>query len=112
MAFTVRDTELGAQFALRVQPRASRNAIVGTVPGNVSGNVSGTVSGNQGEAVKLAITAPPVDGKANQAVIEFLSELFGVAKSSIVIVSGETGRNKLIAVRGRSAEQVHKALGV
>jgi uncharacterized protein (TIGR00251 family) len=93
---------------LRVQPRASRNAIVGTI----AGGVAGTMSGNQGEAVKLAITAPPVDGKANQAVIEFLSELFGVAKSSIVIVSGETGRNKLIAVRGRSAEQVHKALGV
>ena len=65
-----------------------------------------------GNAWKLHVTAPPVDGKANQAVIEFLSELFGVAKSSIVIVSGETGRNKLIAVRGLSAEQVRKALGV
>lgn len=96
MAFTVRDTAQGAQFALRVQPRASRNAIAGVI----------------GDAVKLAITAPPVDGKANQAVIEFLSDLFRVAKSSIVIVSGETGRNKLIAVRGLSAEQVRKALGV
>jgi hypothetical protein len=53
-----------------------------------------------------------VDGKANQAVIEFLSDLFRVPKSSIVIVSGETGRNKLIAVRGATAEQVLKALGV
>jgi uncharacterized protein (TIGR00251 family) len=96
VAFTVRDTAQGAQFALRVQPRASRNAIAGVI----------------GDAVKLAITAPPVDGKANQAVIEFLSDLFRVAKSSIVIVSGETGRNKLIAVRGLSAEQVRKALGV
>ena len=96
MAFTVRDTAQGAQFALRVQPRASRNAIAGVM----------------GDAVKLAITAPPVDGKANQAVIEFLSDLFRVAKSSIVIVSGETGRNKLIAVRGLSAAQVRKALGV
>jgi uncharacterized protein (TIGR00251 family) len=100
VAFTVRDTAQGAQFALRVQPRASRNAVVGTIPCS------------QGEAVKLAITAPPVDGKANQAVIEYLAELFGVAKSCIAIVSGETGRNKLIAVRGLSAEQVHKALGV
>ena len=96
MAFTVRDTAQGAQFALRVQPRASRNAIAGVM----------------GDAVKLAITAPPVDGKANQAVIEFLSDLFRVAKSSIVIVSGETGRNKLIAVRGLSAAPVRKALGV
>lgn len=96
MAFTVRDTAQGAQFALRVQPRASRNAIAGVM----------------GDAVKLAITAPPVDGKANQAVIEFLSDLFRVAKSSIVIVSGEMGRNKLIAVRGLSAAQVRKALGL
>jgi uncharacterized protein len=101
VAFTVRDTAQGAQFALRVQPRSSRNAIVGTI-----------AAGTLGEAIKLAITAPPVDGKANQAVIEFLAELFRVAKSSIAIVSGETGRNKLIAVRGLSAEQVRKALGV
>ena len=94
MAFTVRDTAQGAQFALRVQPRASRNAIAGTM----------------GDAVKLAITAPPVDGKANQAVIEFLADLFRVSKSSVVIVSGETGRNKLIAIRGMSAEQVRKVL--
>ncbi len=96
MAFTVRDTAQGAQFALRVQPRASRNAIAGVL----------------GEAVKLAITAPPVDGKANQAVVEYLAELFKVSKSSIAIVSGETGRNKLIAVRGLNAEQVRKALGL
>jgi len=65
-----------------------------------------------GDAVKLAITAPPVDGKANQAVIEFLSDLFHVSKGSIEIVSGETGRNKLIAIRGVSAEQVRTVLGV
>jgi uncharacterized protein (TIGR00251 family) len=96
MAFTVSDTAQGAQFLLRVQPRASRNAIAGLM----------------GDAVKLAITAPPVDGKANQAVVEFLAELFDVGKSSIVIVSGETGRNKRIAIRGVSAERVRKALGV
>ncbi len=96
MAFTVRDTAQGAQFALRVQPRASRNAIAGVM----------------GDAIKLVITAPPVDGKANQAVIEYLSDLFRVSKSSIVIVSGETGRNKVIAIRGVSAEQVRKVLNL
>jgi uncharacterized protein (TIGR00251 family) len=96
VAFTVRDSARGAQFALRVQPRASRTAIAGVI----------------GDAVKLAITAPPVDGKANQAVIEFLSDLFHVSKGSIEIVSGETGRNKLIAIRGVSAEQVRTVLGV
>jgi hypothetical protein len=96
MPFTVRDTAQGAQFALRVQPRASRTAIAGVM----------------GDAVKLAITAPPVDGKANQAVIEYLAELFHVSKSSIAILSGETGRTKLIAVRGLSAQQVRQALGI
>jgi uncharacterized protein (TIGR00251 family) len=101
VAFTVKETGDGVQFPLRVQPRASRTAIAGTI-----------ATGEGGEAVKLAITAPPVDGKANQAVIEFLARLFGVAKSNIAIVSGETGRNKVIAVRGRSAQQVRQALGV
>jgi uncharacterized protein (TIGR00251 family) len=96
MPFDIRDTAEGAQFALRVQPRASRNAIAGLV----------------GDAVKLAITAPPVDGKANQAVIEFLSDALGVAKSRITILSGETGRNKRIAVRGMTAEAVRKKLAV
>jgi len=96
VAFTVRDTAQGAQFALRVQPRASRNAVVGLM----------------GDAVKLALTAPPVDGKANAAVVEYLAELLRVSKSSVTIVSGETGRNKLIAVRGVTAEQVHKTLNL
>jgi uncharacterized protein (TIGR00251 family) len=96
VAFTVRDTAQGAQFALRVQPRASRNAVVGLM----------------GDAVKLALTAPPVDGKANAAVVEYLAELLRVSKSSVTIVSGETGRNKLIAVRGVTAEQVRKALNL
>jgi uncharacterized protein (TIGR00251 family) len=101
MAFTVKETAEGAQFALRVQPRASRNAVAGTI-----------AAGAQGDAVKLAITAPPVDGKANAAVVEFLARLFGVAKSAITIVSGETGRNKVIAVRGRTADEVKRALGL
>lgn len=92
----VRDTAEGARFALRVQPRASRNAVVGLM----------------GDAVKLALTAPPVDGKANAAVVEYLAELLRVSKSSVTIVSGETGRNKLIAVRGVTAEQVRKALNL
>jgi hypothetical protein len=96
VAFTVRDTSHGAQFALRVQPRASRNAFAGVM----------------GDAIKLAITAPPVDGKANQAVIQYLSDLFRVPKSSIEIVSGETGRNKVIAIRGMSAAQVLKVLNL
>jgi len=94
MAFTVRDSAEGAQFALRVQPRASRNGFAGVL----------------GDAVKLAITAPPVEGKANQAVIDYLADWFRIPKSSVVILSGETGRNKRIAIRGMRAEQVRQAL--
>ena len=93
---TLRESARGVQFALRVQPRASRTAIAGTM----------------GEAVKLAITAPPVDGKANAAVVDFLADLFGVAKSSIEIVSGESGRNKVIAVRGVTLQSVREKLGL
>jgi uncharacterized protein (TIGR00251 family) len=96
VAFTVRDTAHGAQFALRAQPRASRNAFAGII----------------GDSIKLAITAPPVDGKANQAVIQFLSDFFRVPKSNITIVSGETGKNKVVAIRGMSAEQVLMKLDV
>jgi uncharacterized protein (TIGR00251 family) len=96
MAFTVKETAEGAQFALRVQPRAARNAVAGVL----------------GDAVKLVVTAPPVDGKANEAVVEFLAKLFGVAKSAITIVSGESGRNKVIAVRGRRADEVRELLGL
>ena len=96
MAFTIRETKEGAQFAVRVQPRASRNKIAGLM----------------GDAVKLAITAPPVDGKANEAVIAFFAELLRVPKSSVTIASGETGRNKSIAVRGVSVDTVRAALGV
>jgi uncharacterized protein len=96
VAFTVRDTAQGAQFALKVQPRASRN----------------TFAGVMGDAMKLAITAPPVDGKANQAVVAYLAHFFRVPKSSVIIVAGETGRNKLISIRGMSAEQALKMLNV
>ena len=96
MPVDLRATKDGVQFAVRVQPRASRTALAGTM----------------GEAVKLAITAPPVEGKANQAVVEFFAKLFGVAKSSVEIVSGETGRNKLVRVRGITLEAARHALGV
>jgi hypothetical protein len=96
LAFTVTDTAQGAQFSLRVQPRASRNGFAGLI----------------GDAVKLAVTAPPVDGKANQAVIAYLAEFFRIPKSSVAILSGETGRNKLIAIRGLRAGQVLERLNL
>lgn len=92
----IRQTSTGVTFQVRVQPRAKKNAIVGEV----------------GEALKLALTAPPVEGRANQACIAFLAEVLNVARSSITIASGESSRNKVIRVAGLSAEQVGPILRV
>jgi uncharacterized protein (TIGR00251 family) len=81
-------------FAVKVHPRARRNAITGTV----------------GDAIKLAVTAPPVEGKANQAVIEFFADLFAIPRSSVSIASGETSRNKVVRVSAVSVHRVRELL--
>jgi uncharacterized protein (TIGR00251 family) len=81
-------------FQVRVQPRARKNAIVGEM----------------GDTLKLALTAPPVEGRANEACIAFLAELLNVARSSVTIASGQSSRNKVIRVTGLSAEQVRERL--
>ena len=79
---------------MKVQPRARRDAITGEV----------------GEALKLALTAPPVEGRANEACVEFLAELLGVSRSSVTIAAGHSSRNKLIRVAGLSAAEVRRRL--
>jgi uncharacterized protein (TIGR00251 family) len=69
-------------LTLRIQPRASRDEIAGPY----------------GEALKVRITAPPVDGKANAHLLRFLAELFGVSPSSVELISGETGRDKRVKI--------------
>jgi uncharacterized protein (TIGR00251 family) len=96
MMIPIRESAEGVSFAIRVQPRASRNA----------------VAGEMGDAVKIALTAPPVEGKANEACIEFLAKLLGVARSSVTIAAGETGRNKVIRVAGVTAAHVRARLGL
>lgn len=77
-------------MALYVQPGAAKSEI----------------SGEFNDRLKLRIKAPPVDGKANKAVIEFLAQLFGVAKGQIQIYRGTTGRNKTIQISGISIDRV------
>jgi uncharacterized protein (TIGR00251 family) len=91
---SVRDTPQGATFAVKVHPRARKNAITGSL----------------GDALKLALTAPPVEGKANQACVKFLADLLDVPRSSITIAAGETSRSKLIRVSGLTAAQVAERL--
>jgi uncharacterized protein (TIGR00251 family) len=85
----------GVAFAVKVHPRAKKNAITGEI----------------GDALKLSLTTPPVEGRANQACIEFFAKLLKVSRSSVTIASGQTSRNKVIRVSGQTAQQVRERLG-
>lgn len=100
MRVPVRETAQGASFLVRVAPRASRTAIVGVIGYGADA------------AVKIALQAPPVEGRANAALIEFLAELLEVARSAIAIASGENARTKRIAVQGRDAMEVATAIAI
>jgi uncharacterized protein (TIGR00251 family) len=98
MPVAVRDTRDGTTFMVRVTPRASRTAIVG-------------VAGEGGDAaLKIALHAPPVEGRANTALIEFLSDLLETPRSAIEIAGGQHGRTKRIVVLGRSTTEVAAAI--
>ncbi len=92
----IRETADGVTFAVKVHPRAKKNAITGELSG----------------ALKLSLTAPPVEGKANEACIEFFAKLLKVPQSSVTIASGLTSRSKVIRVAGFDAEEVRTRLGV
>lgn len=80
--------------AIKVHPRAKNNAITGLL----------------GDALKVSLTAPPIDGRANEACIDFFSNLLKVSRSSITIAAGLSSRNKVIRVVGMSADEVRKRL--
>jgi uncharacterized protein (TIGR00251 family) len=76
-------------LSVRVQPKASSDEIVGPC-----------VDALGGESLKVRITAPPVDGKANAHLVKFLAKAFGVAKSRVSVVAGDTGRQKRVQING------------
>jgi len=80
---------------VKVQPRAKQTALAEKL----------------GDAYKLRLAAPPVDGKANEACIRFFAERLGVAPSAVRIVQGLTSRRKIIEVEGVDAAQVERVLG-
>ena len=86
----------GVTFAVKVQPRARKNAITGAL----------------GDALKVALTGAPVDGRANGACIEFLAKLLKVPRSSVTIASGQSSRRKVIRVAGITAEEVRRRIGM
>jgi uncharacterized protein len=91
---SIQETPKGVTFAVKVHPRAKKNAITGEL----------------GDALKLALTAPPIDGKANEACIEFFANLLNVPCSSVTIASGLSSRRKVIRVAGMTAEVVRERL--
>ena len=80
----------GVILRLHIQPGAKKTEIAGL----------------HGEALKIRLAAPPVDGKANASLIEFLARQLGVAKSSVELISGDTSRAKRVRVGGVSADAV------
>lgn len=98
MAISVRETSQGARFLVRVVPRSSRTAIVGEMG-----------EGDEA-ALKIALQAPPVEGRANAALVEFLAERLQVPRTSIAIAAGEHGRSKAVVVRGRTAAEIARLI--
>ena len=84
----------GISFQVKVHPRAKRDAFTGAL----------------GDALKLSLTAPPVEGRANEACIEFFARLLKVPRSSITIASGQSSRLKVIRITGITAAEFRAQL--
>jgi hypothetical protein len=85
-----------ARFTVKVHPRARRPAVTGRL----------------GEAWKLDLTAPPVEGKANEECVRYLAELVGVARARVRIVTGLTSRTKVVEIEGVTEEEFGRAAGI
>jgi uncharacterized protein len=80
------------RFSVRVQPRASKSEIAGL----------------QGVSLKVRVTAPPVDGLANEALIDFLSNALDISRRNVCIVSGHSSRTKVVEIEGVDLESVQR----
>ena len=90
----IHESDGGVSFAVKVHPRARKNAITGELGG----------------ALKVSLTAPPVEGRANEACIELFSKLLKLPRSSVTIASGQTSRNKVIRVAGVTGQYIRDRL--
>jgi uncharacterized protein (TIGR00251 family) len=93
-SFGIESTPTGITIHVYVAPRSSANKVVGVHNG----------------ALKVALTAPPVEGAANKALVEFFAKTLDVPKSAVKLVSGETSRHKVISVVGVEAQASLKRL--
>ena len=88
--------DLSATLSVRVVPRSSREGVAGYSEG----------------VVRIRLNAPPVSGRANEALTRYLAKALGVSRGRVTLVSGETGRNKIVRVAGITREAALAALGV
>jgi uncharacterized protein len=95
VALDLRDTGEGVTLRVRVQPRASKDALGGEREG----------------ALVVRLSAPPVEGAANEALARFLGKALGIAPSAVRIMKGATSRQKLVAVAGLDAATARERLG-
>ncbi len=95
MPLDARPRDGGVRVAVHVQPRAARTEIAGV----------------HGTALKVRLNAPPVDGAANDALVRFLAEQFGVPRRAVRVVAGHASRNKVVELDGVDASAVQRAAG-
>lgn len=94
----LRQTTEGCSLAVRVQPGAKRTAIIGVYG-----------EGEQAQ-LKIALQAPPVDGRANEALISYLAKIFGLPRHSVEIASGHASRSKVCALRGVNSTHIKQTI--
>lgn len=90
----IEERDDGVRFAVRAQPRASRSEVVGV----------------HGDALRVRLAAPPVDGEANDELVRCLARWLGVPRRAVNLVAGATGRNKVVEIEGVTAAEVERAL--
>jgi len=95
MPAPVRDTRNGSILAIRVIPRARRSEVAGL----------------RGDALLVRLSAPPVDGAANAALLEFLADALNIPRKQVKLVSGERSRDKTVRIDGLTALEVEARLG-
>jgi len=93
-ALPIADSKDGALFSVRVHPGARKSGITGI----------------HADALKISLSTPPVDGRANEALIEFIAKWLGVTRAAVVIVSGQHARSKRVRVTGVAATEVQAAI--
>ncbi|MGC2060572.1 MAG: DUF167 domain-containing protein [Candidatus Sulfotelmatobacter sp.] len=92
----IQESNGSVTFAIKVHPRARKNAVTGEL----------------GNAFKVSLTSPPVDGRANEACIDFFAKLLKLPRTSITIASGQTSHKKVIRISGLSAEEIRRRIGI